>query len=105
MATELQPLDFEKPIVELERRLQVFKPDLVSFHAIVDQENHQGASASLNLRLPSGTLKDYGNLEYDVNLLVNEKAFDSTGQMYFDIFDFDGFLGHGDHSRIGNPSS
>ena len=47
----------------------------------------------VNLRLPSGSLKDYGNLEYDVNLLVNEKAFDATGQMYFDIFDFDGFLG------------
>jgi hypothetical protein len=25
--------------------------------------------------------------------MVNEKAFDATGQMYFDIFDFDGFLG------------
>jgi FtsP/CotA-like multicopper oxidase with cupredoxin domain len=47
----------------------------------------------VNLRLPSGTANDWGNLDYDVNLLVNEKAFDSTGQMYFDIFDFDGFLG------------
>jgi FtsP/CotA-like multicopper oxidase with cupredoxin domain len=47
----------------------------------------------VNLRLPSGTLKDFGNLEYDVNLMVADKAFDSTGQLYFDIFDFDGFLG------------
>jgi FtsP/CotA-like multicopper oxidase with cupredoxin domain len=47
----------------------------------------------VNLRLPSGRTNDWGNLDYDVNLLVNEKAFDATGQMYFDIFDFDGFLG------------
>jgi len=47
----------------------------------------------VNLRLPSGTLKDFGNLEYDVNLMLADKAFDSTGQLYFDIFDFDGFLG------------
>ena len=47
----------------------------------------------VNLRLPSGSLKDFGNLEYDVNLMVADKAFDATGQLYFDIFDFDGFLG------------
>lgn len=48
--------EFQHQLQRLERRLQVFKPDLVSFHAIVDQENHQGASTSLNLRLPSGQM-------------------------------------------------
>jgi hypothetical protein len=47
----------------------------------------------VNLRLPSGRTNDWGNLDYDVNLMVADKAFDSTGQLYFDIFDFDGFLG------------
>jgi manganese oxidase len=47
----------------------------------------------VNLRLPSGTAKDWGNLDYDVNLMLADKAFDQTGQLYFDIFDFDGFLG------------
>jgi FtsP/CotA-like multicopper oxidase with cupredoxin domain len=47
----------------------------------------------VNLRLPSGTAKDWGNLDYDVNLMIAEKAFDREGQMYFDIFNFDGFLG------------
>ncbi|MGZ7077586.1 MAG: multicopper oxidase family protein, partial [Candidatus Angelobacter sp.] len=47
----------------------------------------------VNLRLPSGRTNDWGNLDYDVNLLLSDKAFDATGQMYFDIFDFDGFLG------------
>jgi FtsP/CotA-like multicopper oxidase with cupredoxin domain len=47
----------------------------------------------VNLRLPSGTANDWGNLDYDVNLLVAEKAFDQDGQLFFDIFEFDGFLG------------
>src|SRR6476660_4379972 len=47
----------------------------------------------VNLRLPSGTAKSWGNLEYDVNLMFNEKAFDANGQLFMDIFQFDGFLG------------
>jgi FtsP/CotA-like multicopper oxidase with cupredoxin domain len=47
----------------------------------------------VNLRLPSGSAKDWGNLEYDVNLMLADKAFDDDGQLTFDIFNFDGFLG------------
>ncbi len=47
----------------------------------------------VNLRLPSGTSKSWGNLDYDVNLMLADKAFDQTGQLFMDIFDFDGFLG------------
>jgi FtsP/CotA-like multicopper oxidase with cupredoxin domain len=47
----------------------------------------------VNLRLPSGTAKDWGNLDYDVNLMLADKAFDQDGQLFFDIFDFDGFIG------------
>jgi FtsP/CotA-like multicopper oxidase with cupredoxin domain len=47
----------------------------------------------VNLRLPSGTSKDWGNLEYDVNLMLADKAFDRDGQLTFDIFNFDGFMG------------
>jgi len=47
----------------------------------------------VNLRLPSGSLKDWGNLEYDVNLMIADKAFNPDGQLFMDIFDFDGFLG------------
>src|SRR5882672_5969273 len=47
----------------------------------------------VNLRLPSGSAKDWGNLDYDVNLLLADKAMDRDGQLYFDIFNFDGFLG------------
>jgi len=48
--------EFQHQLQKLQRRLQVFKPDLVSFHAILDQENHRSASTSLNLRLPSGQM-------------------------------------------------
>ena len=47
----------------------------------------------INLRLPSGSLLDFGNLDFDVNLIVSDAAFDQTGQLFFDIFDTDGFLG------------
>lgn len=48
--------EFQHQLQKLERRLQVFKPDLVHFHAIVEQENHHSASTSLKLRLPSGQM-------------------------------------------------
>ncbi len=51
----------------------------------------------VNLRLPSGqaakTGKSWGNLDYDVNLMLADKAFDQTGQLAMDIFQFDGFIG------------
>jgi manganese oxidase len=47
----------------------------------------------VNLRLPSGTTKAWANLEYDVNLMLADKAWDANGQLAMDIFDFDGFLG------------
>jgi len=34
-----------------------------------------------------------GNLDYDVNLMLADKAWDGNGQLAFDIFDTDGFLG------------
>jgi RNA polymerase sigma factor (sigma-70 family) len=58
-------------IQKLERRLRVFKPDLVHLHAIVDQENGQGPSASLNLRLPSGQMAVQNTAE---NVLAAVKA-------------------------------
>src|SRR6266705_2315632 len=54
---------------------------------------NEAINDGVNLRLPSGTAKDFGNLDYDVNLMVADKAWDSNGQLAMDIFDFDGFLG------------
>jgi FtsP/CotA-like multicopper oxidase with cupredoxin domain len=52
---------------------------------------------NVNLRLPSGRAsvsgKSWGNLHYDVNLMLADKAWDANGQLFFDIFQTDGFLG------------
>lgn len=47
----------------------------------------------INLRLPSGNSRSWGNLDFDVNLAISNPAFDQQGQLFFDIFDTDGFLG------------
>jgi manganese oxidase len=72
----------------------VYKGNAAMFNIYsgLDRGN-EAINDGVNLQLPSGTAKDWGNLEYDVNLLLSDKAFDSTGQLYFDIFNFDGFLG------------
>lgn len=46
-----------------------------------------------NLCLPSGTYLDWGNRDYDVNLAIADKAWDRRGQLYFNLFNTDGFLG------------
>jgi FtsP/CotA-like multicopper oxidase with cupredoxin domain len=47
----------------------------------------------VNLRLPSGSAKSWGNLDYDVNLMLADKAWDSAGQLAFNKFNTDGFIG------------
>jgi FtsP/CotA-like multicopper oxidase with cupredoxin domain len=72
----------------------VYKGNAAMFniYSAIDRGN-EGINDGVNLRLPSGTAKDFGNLEYDVNLMLADKAWDADGQMVFDIFDRDGFLG------------
>jgi FtsP/CotA-like multicopper oxidase with cupredoxin domain len=48
---------------------------------------------NVNLCLPSGSDMDWGNRSYDVNLLVADKATDQNGQLWFNVFNTDGFLG------------
>ncbi|WP_437949942.1 multicopper oxidase domain-containing protein [Sorangium sp. So ce296] len=50
----------------------------------VDSGDEQDTSPTA-LRLPSG--------EYDVPLLFTDRVFDENGQIYFDMFNFDGILG------------
>jgi FtsP/CotA-like multicopper oxidase with cupredoxin domain len=72
----------------------VYKGNAAMFnlYSAIDRGN-EAINDGVNLRLPSGTLKDFGNLEYDVNLMLADKAWDNDGQLAFDIFDRDGFLG------------
>jgi FtsP/CotA-like multicopper oxidase with cupredoxin domain len=65
---------------------------MFNLYSGLDRGN-EAINDGVNLRLPSGTAKSFGNLDYDVNLMLADKAWDANGQMTMDIFDFDGFLG------------
>jgi FtsP/CotA-like multicopper oxidase with cupredoxin domain len=65
---------------------------MFNIYSGLDRGNEE-INDGVNLRLPSGTAKSWGNLDYDVNLMLADKAWDPDGQLYFDIFEFDGFLG------------
>src|SRR5437867_7739054 len=65
---------------------------MFNIYSALDRGN-EAIYDGVNLRLPSGTAKAWGNLEYDVNLMLADKAWDANGQLAMDIFDFDGFLG------------
>jgi FtsP/CotA-like multicopper oxidase with cupredoxin domain len=65
---------------------------MFNLYSSLDRGN-ETINDGVNLRLPSGSAKDWGNLEYDVNIMLSDKACDQNGQLTFDIFNFDGFLG------------
>jgi FtsP/CotA-like multicopper oxidase with cupredoxin domain len=54
---------------------------------------HYANPSNVNLCLPSGSGLDWGNRDYDVNLLLSSKAWDADGQLFFNIFNLDGFVG------------
>src|SRR5215472_2050322 len=63
-----------------------------NIYSSLDRGN-ESINDGTNLRLPSGTSKAWGNLDYDVNLILSDKAWDANGQMTMDTLQFDGFLG------------
>ena len=65
---------------------------MTNIYSSLDRGN-EGINDGVNFRLPSGTANDFGNLDYDVNLLINDKAWDSNGQLHMDTLAFTGFLG------------
>ena len=65
---------------------------MINYYSGPDRGN-EALDDGVNLRLPSGSLLDSGNLDFDVNLIVSDSAYDPSGQLFFDIFDTDGFLG------------
>jgi FtsP/CotA-like multicopper oxidase with cupredoxin domain len=65
---------------------------MLNYYSGPDRGNEE-LEDGVNLRLPSGTLLDWGNIDFDVNLLIADMALDQEGQYFFDIFNTDGFLG------------
>ena len=72
----------------------VYKGNLgmINYYSGPDRGNEELIDG-VNHRLPSGTRLDWGNIDFDVNLIVADMAFDPDGQYFFDIVDTDGFLG------------
>ncbi|MBI5446276.1 MAG: multicopper oxidase domain-containing protein [Deltaproteobacteria bacterium] len=65
---------------------------MMNYYSALDRGN-EALDDGVNLRFPSGTALDWGNRDYDVNLLVADKAWDLEGQLRFDTATTDGFLG------------
>jgi manganese oxidase len=72
----------------------VYKGNAVmyNYYSALDRGN-EAFDDGVNLRLPSGSALAWGNRDYDVNLVFADKAWDSTGQLWFNVFNTDGFLG------------
>ncbi|MEQ1707826.1 MAG: multicopper oxidase domain-containing protein [Terricaulis sp.] len=74
---------------------------MMNYYSAVDRGNETSTGAqcnysnpnNVNLCLPSGSALPWGNRDYDVNLLLADKAWDANGQLFFNIFNVDGFLG------------
>jgi manganese oxidase len=65
---------------------------VTNIYSAIDRGN-EGHNDGINLQLPSGSENDFGNLEYDINLVFADKAWDTNGQLDMDTAQFDGFLG------------
>jgi FtsP/CotA-like multicopper oxidase with cupredoxin domain len=64
----------------------------MNIYSVLDRGN-EAIDDGVNLRLPSGTALPWGNRDYDVNLFIMDKAWDQDGQLWFNIFNPDGFIG------------
>ena len=65
---------------------------MMNYYSALDRGN-EAIDDGVNLRLPSGDALDWGNRDYDVNLLLADKAWDSEGQLWFNPFNIKGFIG------------
>ena len=65
---------------------------MMNYYSAIDRGN-EGIDDGVNMRLPSGTALDWGNRDYDVNLLLADKAWDEEGQLWFNPFNLKGFIG------------
>jgi len=65
---------------------------MYDYFSALDRGN-EAVNDGVNLRLPSGTALSWGNRDYDVHLLVADKATDKNGQLWFSTVEREGFLG------------
>jgi FtsP/CotA-like multicopper oxidase with cupredoxin domain len=63
----------------------------INYYSAKDRGNEEIGGP--NLRLPSGSKLGWGNIDFDVNLIISDAALDPEGQLFFDIFTTDGMIG------------
>jgi hypothetical protein len=72
---------------------------MMNYYSALDRghESHdchyEDPTNNVNFCFPSGTDLPWGNRDYDINLTIAGKAWDQVGQLWFNIFNKDGFLG------------
>jgi manganese oxidase len=65
---------------------------MMNYYSGLDRGN-EAINDGVNLRFPSGQNMPWGNRDYDVNLVIGDKAWDQSGQLWFNPFNKDGFIG------------
>ncbi|MCP3963947.1 MAG: copper oxidase, partial [bacterium] len=65
---------------------------MMNYYSALDRGN-EAIDDGVNLRMPSGTALGWGNRDYDVNLVIADKAWDREGQLWFNPFNINGFIG------------
>ncbi|MHA6234598.1 multicopper oxidase domain-containing protein [Pseudomonas fluorescens group sp. PF-69] len=65
---------------------------MMNYYSALDRGN-ESVKDGVNLRFPSGSALPWGNRDYDVNLVFADKAWDQNGQLWFNPFNTDGFIG------------
>jgi FtsP/CotA-like multicopper oxidase with cupredoxin domain len=65
---------------------------MINYYSGKDRGNEELIDGT-NLRLPSGKLLGWGNIDFDVNLIMSDGTLDQEGQYFFDIFTTDGMIG------------
>ena len=65
---------------------------MMNYYSAMDRGN-ESIKDGVNLRLPSGSGLDWGNRDYDINLVLADKAWDREGQLWFNPFNIKGFIG------------
>ena len=65
---------------------------MMNYYSALDRGN-EAINDGVNLRFPSGTALNWGNRDYDVNLVLADKATDGTGQLWMNTTQHNGFLG------------
>jgi len=65
---------------------------MMNYYSALDRGN-ESVRDGVNIPLPSGDALAWGNRDYDVNLLLAEKAWDEDGQLWFNPFNIKGFIG------------